>query len=160
MNNSESTMSAMDMIPDLTHYSQGLSPDTFPLKVTASHTYNEHDNSNNHNQNNESNVLVVNFVVVTLEQGTAEITLDGQGFRVISFSLSQQARSQLLSARQQEAVSGLTFETIEALLMALSPDFEAFFGQELARKLENVSWERTPFQYPSDDSANESNDER
>ncbi|KAG0255371.1 hypothetical protein BGZ95_005779 [Linnemannia exigua] len=161
MNSSGATMSAMDMIPDLTHYSQGLSLDTFPLKVTTSRTNNLRDNSNTDNQDNESDLLAVNFMVVTLEQGTAEITLDGQGFRVVTFSLSQQAHSQLLSARQQEAVSGLTYETIEALLMALSPDFEAFFGQELTRKLENVSsWEQTRFQYSSDDSANESNDER
>lgn len=141
-------MAAVEMIPDLTHYSEGLSPDTFPLKVTS-----HHDNATTKDTNDDDNknTLTVNFAVVTIEKGTAEITLDGQGFRVISFSLSPQSTNPQLSTRQEEAVSGYTYETIEALLMALSPGFEAFFGQELTRKLENVSWDRSRFQYSSDD---------
>ncbi|KAF8929127.1 hypothetical protein BGZ47_001246 [Haplosporangium gracile] len=148
----ESTMTAMEMIPDLTHYSEGLSPDTFPLKVSS---YQENTMTKN---DNDDSTLTVNFKVVTLEKGTAEITLDGQGFRTISFSLSPQTSSLQLSIRQEEAVSGHAYETIEALLMALSPGFEAFFGHELARKLENVSWDQNRFQHSSDDgSADESN---
>ncbi|KAG0279086.1 hypothetical protein BGZ97_009628, partial [Linnemannia gamsii] len=138
----------MEMIPDLTHYSEGLSPDTFPLKVTS------HQQQTIPDSNDSSTTLNVNFTVVTREQGTAVIALDGQGFRVISFSLSSpHATTDIqLSARQKEVVSGeLICETIEALLMALSPAFESFFGQELARKLENVSWDHNRFQHSSDD---------
>ncbi|KAF9142331.1 hypothetical protein BG015_000954 [Linnemannia schmuckeri] len=141
----ESTMTAMEMVPDLTHYSEGLSPDTFPLKVNS---YQENITTMN---DSDDSSLTVNFKVVTLEKGTAEIVLDGQGFRTISFSLSPQTPSLRLSTRQEEAVSGHTYETIEAILMALSPGFEAFFGQELARKLENVSWDQNRFQHSSDD---------
>ncbi|KAK5808639.1 hypothetical protein F5H01DRAFT_350166 [Linnemannia elongata] len=156
-NDNESTaMAAMEMIPDMTHYSEGLSPDTFPLKVTP----HQNNTTTKDTSDDDNNTLTVNFTVVTLEKGTTEITLDGQGFRVLSFSLSPQPTNPQLSTRQEEAVSGLTYETIEALLMALSPGFEAFFGQELARKLENVSWDQNRFQHSSDDdSANDSSNE-
>lgn len=154
-NNESTTMSAMEMIPDLTHYSEGLSPDTFPLKATS-----HYDNNTTKDANDDDNTLTVNFTVMTLEKGTVDITLDGQGFRVISFSLSPQPTNPQLSTRQEEAVSGHTYETIEALLMALSPGFEAFFGLELARKLENVSWDQSRFQHSSDDdSADDSGNE-
>ncbi|KAG9067659.1 hypothetical protein KI688_011246 [Linnemannia hyalina] len=149
-------MAAMEMIPDLTHYSKGLGSDTFPLKVTT-----PQDNIPSRDNNGDgNNTLTVNFTVVTLEKGTAEITLDGQGFRVVSLSLSPQLTNLQLSVRQEEAVSGHTYETIEALLMALSPGFEAFFGQELAQRLENVSWDQNRFQHSSDDdSADDSGNE-
>ncbi|KAF9088273.1 hypothetical protein BGX29_000350 [Mortierella sp. GBA35] len=149
----------MEMIPDLTHYAEGLGSETFPLQVTAQKD--TITNSASTIDDDNDSVLAVKFVVVTLEKGTAEITLDGQGFGVISFSaLSEDNNSNLqLSTRQQEAISGHVYETIEALLMALSPAFEAFFGQELSKKLENVSWDQSRFQRFSDDSADESSDD-
>ncbi|KAF9082289.1 hypothetical protein BGX23_012605 [Mortierella sp. AD031] len=127
----------MEMIPDLTHYAEGLGSETFPLQVTAQKD--TITNSASTIDDDNDSVLAVKFVVVTLEKGTAEITLDGQGFG--------------------EAISGHVYETIEALLMALSPAFEAFFGQELSKKLENVSWDQSRFQRFSDDSADESSDD-
>ena len=160
-------MEAMDLIPDLSHYSNGLGAATFPLRATS------HGNKND--SESDDGILTVNFVVVTLENGTAEITMNGQGFRVTSFSplLPQHVNRNIYSAaesttaaasslqpsmRQQEAVSGFVYETIEALLMAISPGFEAFFGQELSRKLENATWDQSRFQRLSDDSADESSD--
>ncbi|KAF9923694.1 hypothetical protein FBU30_006249 [Linnemannia zychae] len=141
-------MTAMGMIPDLTRYSKGLGSDTFPLKVSALHDTAIHTDSNN-------NSLEVSLIVVTLEQRTTEIMLDGQGFHVVSFALPPLQLDNQLSTRQQEALSGFVYETIEALLMAISPGFEAFFGQELANQLENVSWDQNRFHYSDDDDDDE-----
>ncbi|KAG0371395.1 hypothetical protein BC939DRAFT_502672 [Gamsiella multidivaricata] len=159
-----------DMIPDLTHYVQGLDSASFPLKVAT--------------EADKSDALTVHFTVVTLEHYIVEIALNGQGFRVVTLSTaaapvstplsSPQLRTenrseadtalssgsstpieQPLSARQQEASLGMVYETIEALLMAVSPGFEEFFGQELARKLESVLWDRFQYQQDEGDSDNE-----
>ncbi|KAF9944042.1 hypothetical protein BGZ65_012755 [Modicella reniformis] len=136
-----------DLIPNLTHYAGGLDPATFPLRIVT--------------QGDGGNVLSVRFVVVTLEQYSSEIALSGQGYYVESLlppepraapillntdtspaSESATSLKSILSARQQEALSGMIYETIEALLMALSPGFEDFFGQELSRKLGAIAWEQ------------------
>ncbi|KAF9192209.1 hypothetical protein BGZ50_008727 [Haplosporangium sp. Z 11] len=146
-------MTMEEMIPDLTHYSHGLDPSTFPLIVET-------------NRNNDN--LLATFNVTTLEQLTVLISLDGQGFKVVSYSVrappslsdSNISNSPLPSSeRQQEAISGKVYETIEALLMALSPRFEVFFSQELSRKLEAVSWDSAPRRFHMDDSDSDSDSE-
>ncbi|KAK3827511.1 MAG: hypothetical protein J3Q66DRAFT_362735 [Benniella sp.] len=133
-----------DLIPDLAPYTHGLDPATFPLRIET--------------RGEKGNVNSVRFVVVTLEKYTSEIAMNGQGYRVESFApIDQSATSSesTLSKRQQEALSGMIFETIEALLMALSPGFEEFFGQELSRRLNAISWEQLErdreAQYPGSD---------
>ncbi|KAF9539247.1 hypothetical protein BGW38_009951, partial [Lunasporangiospora selenospora] len=97
-----------------------------------------HSKSNPVQENDDHNdLLSVTFTVVTLEQSTAKIQMDGQGFK-------------------REAMSGHVYETIEACLMALSPGFETFFGQELIRRLETISWER--LQQPSSDDESHDSD--
>ncbi|KAG0056179.1 hypothetical protein BGZ83_006088 [Gryganskiella cystojenkinii] len=135
-----------EMIPDLTHYAQGLDSTTFPLKVSESR---EHD----------ANHLSAQFTIVTKETLTAELALDGRGFKVLTVNRSSDysAEKEPLNERQQKAVSGHVYETIEALLMALSPAFEEFFGQELIRKLSSTdSWDR----FQREDSDSESIEEQ
>ncbi|KAF9113109.1 hypothetical protein BGX27_002219 [Mortierella sp. AM989] len=136
-----------ELIPDLTHYAQGLGPSTFPLKINVPANARESHS--------------VCFTIVTLEGCTCLIDMNGQGFRVKSYSSQDLNDSTLLlpsvpaelpfSARQQEALSGVVYETIEGLLMALSPGFEEFFGQELSRKLSAISWDRLREQGDIDD---------
>ncbi|KAF8939435.1 hypothetical protein EDD21DRAFT_362230 [Dissophora ornata] len=152
-----------DMIPDLTHYAHGLDPSTFPLKTTT--------------QAGQGDSLSIRFTVVTQECYTTEIALDGQGFCVVSFSAPNHAAppssttisdassmplAELppLSDRQQEALSGLVYETIEALLMAVSPGFEEFFGQELSRKLGAISWDRFQEQDDASDGSDDDTDDK
>jgi hypothetical protein len=123
------------MIPDLTHYTRGLDPATFPLVVSET---DEQDLSQQ-----------VQFTVITLEQLKAELVLDGRGFKVKTLHrplsdnpTSTKEEQQSFNSRQQEALLGMVYETIEALLMALSPAFEVFFAQELSRRLSFVSWDR------------------
>lgn len=142
-------MSIQEMIPDLSHYAEGLLHATFPVD-----THIGKDNSTSQDS------LCASFTVVTLEQVKTLIQLDGQGFRVVSLAPttgidSEQFRASL-SPRQQEAISGHVYETIEALLMAVSPQFEAFFGDELTRRLNSVSWDRVQRpDYPDTDSGPE-----
>ncbi|KAF8952296.1 hypothetical protein BGZ52_006898 [Haplosporangium bisporale] len=81
-----------------------------------------------------------------MELVEAQIQLNGQGFRVVSLApppgIENEQFTASLSPRQQVAVSGHAYETIEALLMAISPQFEAFFGDELSRRLHSISWDR------------------
>ncbi|KAF9379939.1 hypothetical protein CPB97_008660 [Podila verticillata] len=123
------------MIPDLSHYAEGLHHSTFPV------------NTHIHENNNASQAsLSTSFTVVTLEQVKAQVQLDGQGFRVVSLApppgIENEQFTASLSPRQQVAVSRHVYETIEALLMAISPQFEAFFGDELSRRLHSISWDR------------------
>ncbi|KAF9306995.1 hypothetical protein BGZ74_001116 [Mortierella antarctica] len=88
------------------------------------------------------------------------IQLDGQGFRVLSLApptgIDNEQFTAPLSPRQQEAIYGHVYETIEALLMAVSPQFEAFFGDELSRRLNSISWDRVQrSDYPDTDSGPE-----
>ncbi|KAG0321072.1 hypothetical protein BGZ99_004129 [Dissophora globulifera] len=160
------------MVPDLTHYAQGLHPATFPVHVTTE-------------QRPSESSLSAQFVVVLKELHRADVVLDGRGFRVVSLSpfapeaaassptliaaagsltaapiavapttTLPSAKQPSLSDRQQEALSGLAYETIEALLMALSPGFEEFFGQELSRKLGAISWDRLEQRYAASDESN------
>ncbi|KAF9895627.1 hypothetical protein BX616_009208 [Lobosporangium transversale] len=153
------------MIPDLTHYAQGLDAATFPLRIKDT-------------LDDDSNTLSVEFTIMTLEQWTAQVLMDSQGFQLLSLSTdttdsaihsaltstptststSASASSSItsFSERQQEALSGKIYETIEALLMALSPGFEQFFGQELIRRLETVSWDRFQQQHDHSESENDS----
>lgn len=125
----------MDMIPDLTHYAAGLGPSTFPLKVRTEES-----------RNDTGSELSVIFTIATLEDIIVDIVLTGQGFRVLQtaseVTAAEEPATQTLSERQQEARSGKLYETIEALLMALSPGFEQFFGDELSRKLGALSNDR------------------
>lgn len=130
-----SPMSMQEMIPDLSHYAEGLHHSTFLV------------NTHIHEDNNASQAsLSASFTVVTLEQVKTQIQLDGQGFRVVSLApppgIENEQFTASLSPRQQDAVSGHVYETIEALLMAISPQFEAFFGDELSRRLNSISWDR------------------
>ncbi|KAG0243831.1 hypothetical protein B0O80DRAFT_498137 [Mortierella sp. GBAus27b] len=135
-----------DLIPDLSHYAQGLDPATFPLRIET--------------QGVKGSSLSVQFLIVTLEKYAGAIAMNGQGFHVASFSpfdpsappslstVSSESgviptdAEQNLSPRQKEALGGLLYETIEALLMALSPGFEEFFAQELSRRLNALSPEQ------------------
>ncbi|KAF9965002.1 hypothetical protein BGZ70_005556 [Mortierella alpina] len=124
----------MEMIPDLTHYAAGLGPATFPLRARTDETSNSTDDDG----------LSVIFTVATLESIVVDIVLTGQGFRVLqtTTAVAEDSAAQILPERQQEARSGKLYETIEALLMALSPGFEQFFGDELSRKLGALSSDR------------------
>ena len=137
-----SNHSAMEhMIPDLTHYAQGLDSATFPLKVSEGPS------------GMDSKGQAVQFKVVTLEKLATELLLDERGFKVLTIHTSTSEEKETPephSARQQEAFSGMIYESIEALLMALSPAFEDFFGQELSRKLSSISWERPQNDYGTD----------
>lgn len=128
-------MSMQEMIPDLSHYAEGLHHSTFPVNVHI------HEDSSASQAS-----LSTSFTVVTLEQVKTQIQLDGQGFRVVSLAppsgIESKQFTESLSPRQQEAVSGHVYETIEALLMAISSQFEAFFGNELSRRLNSISWDR------------------
>ncbi|KAG0201730.1 hypothetical protein BGX28_005541 [Mortierella sp. GBA30] len=130
------------MIPDLAHYAGGLHPATFPLQVSTE----ECDND----------ILSASFTVVTLENITAYITLNGQGLKVVRYSRNHAATA--LSERQQEVLSGKVYEAIEALLMALSPGFETFFGDDLVRKLDTLSSDRFRQYSDTDDDDNETED--
>ncbi|GJJ79174.1 hypothetical protein EMPS_11533 [Entomortierella parvispora] len=122
------------MIPDLTHYARGLDSATFPLKVSEV-PGGEHGKGQ-----------AVQFTVVTLEKLAAELLLDDRGFKVLTIHTpASEETSEPYSTRQQEALSGMIYETIEALLMAISPAFEDFFGQELSRKLSSLTWERPQY---------------
>ncbi|KAF9959478.1 hypothetical protein BGZ72_009530 [Mortierella alpina] len=124
----------MEMIPDLTHYAAGIGPSTFPLRVRTEETS---------SSSNTDNGLSVIFTVATLENIVVDIALTGQGFRVIQTAAAANGLAEdTLPERQQEARSGKLYETIEALLMALSPGFEQFFGDELSRKLGALSNDR------------------
>ncbi|KAF9429746.1 hypothetical protein BGZ94_009645 [Podila epigama] len=120
------------MIPELSHYNEGLHHSTFPLKIG------DIDNATH-------DPLTKTFEVVTLEHARVTICLNGQGFRVLSVtSLSGDGQDDFAvkaTHRQLEAISGHIYETIEALLMAMSPAFEEFFANELSRRLNSVSWE-------------------
>ncbi|KAF9988754.1 hypothetical protein BGZ75_008588 [Mortierella antarctica] len=125
----------MEMIPDLTHYAAGLGSATFPLRVRTDENSNSSDDDG----------LSVIFMVATLENIIVDIVLTGQGFRVLQTAAAaavEDSAAQTLPERQQEARSGKLYETIEALLMALSPGFEQFFGDELSRKLGAISGDR------------------
>ncbi|KAG0037359.1 hypothetical protein BGZ82_002648 [Podila clonocystis] len=128
-------MSMQEMIPDLSHYAEGLHHSTFPVDTHI-------DTDSNAPQDS----LSASLTVVTLELVKTVIRLDGQGFRVLSQEPPTGSNNEhftgMLSPRQQEAASGHVYETIEALLMAISPQFEAFFGDELTRRLDSVSWDR------------------
>ncbi|KAG0099075.1 hypothetical protein BGZ93_009269 [Podila epicladia] len=107
--------------------------------------------------NTSQDSLSVSFTVVTLEQVKTVIQLDGQGFRVLALApptdIDNEQFKASLSPRQQEAVYGRVYETMEALLMAVSPRFEAFFGDELTRRLNTISWDRVQrSDYPDTDS--------
>ncbi|KAF9290789.1 hypothetical protein BGZ68_006023 [Mortierella alpina] len=141
----------MDMIPDLTHYAAGLGPSTFPLKVRTEES-----------SNDTGSELSVIFTIATLEDIVVDIVLTGQGFRILQtapeVTAAEEPATKTLSERQQEACSGKLYETIEALLMALSPGFEQFFGDELSRKLgalSNDSFHREECNSESDDSRDE-----
>ncbi|KAF9348997.1 hypothetical protein BGX26_012649 [Mortierella sp. AD094] len=143
-----------ELIPDLTHYAQGLGPSTFPLRIDTLV-----DNNDSH---------PTRFTIVTLENCSCLIDMDGRGFRVNSYSTPYLHTStpsspsvlpeSLFNTRQQEALSGMVYETIEALLMALSPRFEEFFGQELSRKLNAISWDRFKWQEDAEDSEDPNKD--
>ncbi|KAG0015141.1 hypothetical protein BGZ81_011830 [Podila clonocystis] len=128
-------MSMQEMIPDLRHYAEGLHYSTFPV-----------DTHIDTDSNSPQDSLSVSFTVVTLELVKVVIQLDGQGFRALSLEpphgIDNEHFKEMLSPRQQEAASGHVYETIEALLMAISPQFEAFFGYELTRRLDSISWDR------------------
>lgn len=127
------------MIPDLTHYTQGLDSATFPVKISEGPS------------GVDGKGQVVQFTVVTLEKLVSELLLDERGFKVLKIHAPACGEPPAsFSARQQEALSGMIYETIEALLMALSPGFEDFFGQELSRKLSSISWERPQYNHGTD----------
>ncbi|CAO3568548.1 unnamed protein product [Mortierella alpina] len=124
----------MEIIPDLTHYAAGLDPATFPLRARMD----ENSSGTDHDG------LSVIFTVATLESIVVDIVLSGQGFRVLqtTTAAAEDSAAQILPERQQEARLGMLYETLEALLMALSPGFEQFFGDELSRKLGALSSDR------------------
>ncbi|KAF9575485.1 hypothetical protein EC968_002746 [Mortierella alpina] len=140
----------MEMIPDLTHYAAGLGPSTFPLQVRTDES-----------SNNAEDGLSVIFTVVALENIVVDIVLTGQGFRVLKTTeaAAEDTAAKELPQRQQEARSGKLYETIEALLMALSPKFEQFFGDELSRKLGALSSDRL-YQEDWDTGSDDDRDEK
>ncbi|KAF9975219.1 hypothetical protein BGZ73_001201 [Actinomortierella ambigua] len=132
-------------LTDLTLYRDGLDPASFPLVIDK--------------------VLSEQGAV----EQSVRIQLDSRGFHIIDSSMPYTPTAILKTAaadeipnmpvsssssspssspppvadsleRQEEARSGFVYETIEALLMALSPRFQAYFGNELNARLDAIDW--------------------
>ncbi|KAG0232201.1 hypothetical protein BGW42_008325 [Actinomortierella wolfii] len=160
-------------LPDLNLYKDGLDPASFPLKIEKV-------------LSSEGIVEQVFISLVTLEGESVRIQLDTQGFHVIESSIpytpstllkttaaddisaspttsslasvtdDKETASKLL-AQQEQARSGFVYETIEALLMALSPRFHVYFNNELSARLEAVDWSQSSsrWEHQSDSDLNE-----
>ncbi|KAF9166272.1 hypothetical protein DFQ26_008277 [Actinomortierella ambigua] len=162
-------------LPDLALYKEGLDVTSFPLVVDKV-------------LSDQGAVEQCHIALVTLEGESVRIQLDSQGFHIIDSStpytpaalLKTAAADEIPSksppsstsspsislcsvptalARQEEARSGFVYETIEALLMALSPRFEAYFGDELSARLDAIDWSAPPRWHRTDSGSEEDNQE-